>query len=89
MSVSKVSQARQIYLEAAALVELEVGWRQQDFEVGERILSLINLQATMPHLLEPHCCAPVAQRLEQQTHNLLVRGSDPCGGTTDIADLRF
>ncbi len=27
------------------------------------------------------CCAPVAQRLEQQTHNLLVRGSNPCGGT--------
>src|SRR6185503_18941639 len=26
-------------------------------------------------------CAPVAQRLEQQTHNLLVRGSNPCGGT--------
>ena len=25
--------------------------------------------------------APVAQRLEQQTHNLLVRGSNPCGGT--------
>ena len=28
--------------------------------------------------------APVAQRLEQQTHNLLVRGSNPCGGTRDI-----
>src|SRR5689334_590101 len=28
-------------------------------------------------------CAPVAQRLEQQTHNLLVRGSNPCGGTTE------
>src|SRR5262245_27650100 len=28
-----------------------------------------------------HSCAPVAQRLEQQTHNLLVRGSNPCGGT--------
>ena len=25
-------------------------------------------------------CAPVAQRLEQQTHNLLVRGSNPRGG---------
>ncbi|MCU1267431.1 MAG: hypothetical protein JWM21_3749 [Acidobacteria bacterium] len=25
-------------------------------------------------------CAPVAQWLEQQTHNLLVRGSNPCGG---------
>ena len=34
------------------------------------------------------CCAPVAQRLEQQTHNLLVRGSNPCGGTNRIMDLR-
>ena len=24
---------------------------------------------------------PIAQRLEQQTHNLLVRGSNPCGPT--------
>ena len=30
-------------------------------------------------------CAPVAQRLEQQTHNLLVRGSSPCGGTNELA----
>src|SRR5437763_14801508 len=30
-------------------------------------------------------CAPVAQRLEQQTHNLLVRGSNPCGGTNQLA----
>src|SRR5690349_23680315 len=30
-------------------------------------------------------CAPVAQRLEQQTHNLLVRGSNPCGGTRVIS----
>src|SRR5436190_11923476 len=30
-------------------------------------------------------CAPVAQRLEQQTHNLLVRGSNPCGGTNQTA----
>ncbi len=30
-------------------------------------------------------CAPVAQRLEQQTHNLLVRGSNPCGGTKNQA----
>ena len=29
-------------------------------------------------------CAPVAQRLEQQTHNLLVRGSNPCGGTKSV-----
>ena len=29
-------------------------------------------------------CAPVAQWLEQQTHNLLVRGSNPCGGTNEI-----
>src|ERR1700752_589539 len=29
--------------------------------------------------------APVAQRLEQQTHNLLVRGSNPCGGTNQLA----
>ena len=29
-------------------------------------------------------CAPVAQRLEQQTHNLLVRGSNPCGGTNKL-----
>src|SRR5688572_8284763 len=29
-------------------------------------------------------CAPVAQRLEQQTHNLLVRGSNPCGGTNQL-----
>ena len=34
-------------------------------------------------------CAPVAQRLEQQTHNLLVRGSNPCGGTKSIADCRL
>src|SRR5437762_5592852 len=32
-------------------------------------------------LTTPDLCAPVAQRLEQQTHNLLVRGSNPCGGT--------
>src|SRR5690349_15240140 len=32
-------------------------------------------------------CAPVAQRLEQQTHNLLVRGSNPCGGTNKIKEL--
>ena len=32
-------------------------------------------------------CAPVAQRLEQQTHNLLVRGSNPCGGTNGIKQL--
>src|SRR5215813_9185794 len=32
-----------------------------------------------------HSCAPVAQRLEQQTHNLLVRGSNPCGGTNQEA----
>src|SRR6185436_20966724 len=30
-------------------------------------------------------CAPVAQRLEKQTHNLLVRGSNPCGGTNQLA----
>ena len=30
-------------------------------------------------------CAPVAQWLEQQTHNLLVRGSNPCGGTNQPA----
>src|SRR5947199_7251742 len=29
--------------------------------------------------------APVAQWLEQQTHNLLVRGSNPCGGTNQLA----
>ncbi len=34
-------------------------------------------------------CAPVAQRLEQQTHNLLVRGSNPCGGTNRINLLEF
>ena len=33
------------------------------------------------------CCAPVAQRLEQQTHNLLVRGSNPCGGTKSAGEL--
>ncbi len=32
-----------------------------------------------------NACAPVAQRLEQQTHNLLVRGSNPCGGTNQLA----
>ncbi len=32
-------------------------------------------------------CAPVAQRLEQQTHNLLVRGSNPCGGTNQLAKV--
>ncbi len=32
-------------------------------------------------------CAPVAQRLEQQTHNLLVRGSNPCGGTKRFSDF--
>ena|SRR5687767_14741171 len=35
------------------------------------------------------CCAPVAQRLEQQTHNLLVRGSNPCGGTNEIGNWRL
>ena len=37
----------------------------------------------LPNNRVVHCvpCAPVAQRLEQQTHNLLVRGSNPCGGT--------
>ena len=33
------------------------------------------------------CCAPVAQRLEQQTHNLLVRGSNPCGGTKYLVSV--
>jgi hypothetical protein len=36
-----------------------------------------------------HSCAPVAQRLEQQTHNLLVRGSNPCGGTMFSKFLNF
>ncbi len=35
------------------------------------------------------CCAPVAQRLEQQTHNLLVRGSNPCGGTNQLASSSY
>ena len=30
---------------------------------------------------------PIAQRLEQQTHNLLVRGSNPCGPTSFIPVL--
>ena len=36
-----------------------------------------------------HSCAPVAQRLEQQTHNLLVRGSNPCGGTKENLFVDF
>src|SRR5258706_11431462 len=43
----------------------------------------IPLQSESGRLLSP--CAPVAQRLEQQTHNLLVRGSNPCGGTNQLA----
>ena len=35
------------------------------------------------------CCAPVAQWLEQQTHNLLVRGSNPCGGTKTLLIAKF
>ena len=38
------------------------------------------LVTILTQFLKRHC-APVAQRLEQQTHNLLVRGSNPCGGT--------
>ena len=34
-------------------------------------------------------CAPVAQRLEQQTHNLLVRGSNPCGGTKSTGGFSY
>lgn len=34
--------------------------------------------------------APVAQRLEQQTHNLLAAGSNPAGGTKNFGKpLRF
>src|SRR5439155_26743072 len=41
--------------------------------------------ATLQQQPPVSCCAPVAQRLEQQTHNLLVRGSNPCGGTNQLA----
>ncbi len=41
--------------------------------------------ATRFHIPSVNSCAPVAQRLEQQTHNLLVRGSNPCGGTNQLA----
>lgn len=40
-----------------------------------------------PSLFRVEACAPVAQRLEQQTHNLLVRGSNPCGGTKVLSFL--
>ena len=39
-------------------------------------------------LIAVSACAPVAQRLEQQTHNLLVRGSNPCGGTKKAGGSR-
>ena len=32
-------------------------------------------------------CGPVAQRLEQGTHNPLVRGSNPCGPTSDFHQI--
>ena len=32
--------------------------------------------------------APVAQRLEQQTHNLLAVGSNPTGGTTSDPKIK-
>src|ERR1051326_6062616 len=46
-------------------------------------LSLVSPRLCVKQQLQLHSntCAPVAQRLEQQTHNLLVRGSNPCGGT--------
>jgi hypothetical protein len=40
-----------------------------------------------PHAIPERHCAPVAQRLEQQTHNLLVRGSNPCGGTKYLVSV--
>ena len=50
----------------------------------QTLLAAHSLFATIPcHLKSP--CAPVAQRLEQQTHNLLVRGSNPCGGTNEVS----
>ena len=36
-----------------------------------------------------HAFGPVAQRLEQGTHNPLVRGSNPCGPTTLTPLQRF
>jgi hypothetical protein len=44
-----------------------------------------NTEPDTPAPLFHFRCAPVAQRLEQQTHNLLVRGSNPCGGTNQLA----
>ena len=51
-----------------------------DFTLRRRASTILNLtRLTLLYLI---WCAPVAQRLEQQTHNLLVRGSNPCGGTS-------
>src|ERR1700752_1424721 len=58
--------------------------------VRSRVLSEYCFWKLQPFSLQSRTCshtpcAPVAQRLEQQTHNLLVRGSNPCGGTNQPA----
>ncbi len=39
-------------------------------------------------LLPLNFCGPIAQRLEQQTHNLLVPGSNPGGPTKILNEFR-
>src|SRR3989441_10710746 len=58
-------------------------FRSGDFTLSRGVSTILSLTRLAPLLLI--WCAPVAQRLEQQTHNLLVRGSNPCGGTNQLA----
>src|SRR2546425_6954111 len=60
-------------------------FRSGDFTLSRGVSTILSLTRLAPLLLI--WCAPVAQRLEQQTHNLLVRGSNPCGGTNQLASV--
>ena len=48
-----------------------------DNNVSRRILFYTNMRNKLRHALQ----GPVAQRLEQSTHNALVAGSNPAGST--------
>ena len=48
-----------------------------DNNVSRRILFYTNMTNKLRHTLQ----GPVAQRLEQSTHNALVAGSNPAGST--------
>src|SRR2546425_1903921 len=66
-------------------------FRSGDFTLSRGVSTILSLTRLAPLLLI--WCAPVAQRLEQQTHNLLVRGSNPCGRseehTSELQSLAY